>query len=199
MDNQITNLDFVDNFIIPENLNVKIYSLTKVEKMASGCARVVERVEAAKDNGGYLDLSNCQLTQVPDAVFLLMKNVNIHSCNLSNNLITKIPPKLPNNFCLIKVLDLSNNKLTSLPREMTNCSMMETLDMSSNLFETFPSVIADMPSIRSINAKNNSIAEIDVEVVTKNVQLERLILEDNPINDNLRDRLMNVTSVNISI
>ena len=98
--------------------------------MASGCARVVERVEAAKDNGGYLDLSNCQLTQVPDAVFLLMKNVNIHSCNLSNNLITKIPPKLPNNFCLIKVLDLSNNKLTSLPREMTNCSMMETLDMS---------------------------------------------------------------------
>ena len=56
-----------------------------------------------------------------------------------------------------------------------------------------------MPSIRSINAKNNSIAEIDVEVVTKNVQLERLILEDNPINDNLRDRLMNVTSVNISI
>ena len=167
--------------------------------MASGCARVVERVEAAKDNGGYLDLSNCQLTQVPDAVFLLMKNVNIHSCNLSNNLITKIPPKLPNNFCLIKVLDLSNNKLTSPPREMTNCSMMETLDMSSNLFETLPSVIADMPSIRSINAKNNSIAEIDVEVVTKNVQLERLILEDNPINDNLRDRLMNVTSVNISI
>ena len=82
---------------------------------------------------------------------------------------------------------------------MTNCSMMETLDMSSNLFETLPSVIADMPSIRSINAKNNSIAEIDVEVVTKNVQLERLILEDNPINDNLRDRLMNVTSVNISI
>ena len=85
-------------------------------RMASGCARVVERVDAAKENGGYLDLSNCQLTKVPDAVFLLMKNVNVHSCNLSSNLISKIPPKLPNNFCLITVLDLSNNKLTSLPR-----------------------------------------------------------------------------------
>ena len=48
------------------------------------------------------DLSECQLTQVPDAVFLLMKSVTLQSCSLASNLITKIPAKLPINFTLIK-------------------------------------------------------------------------------------------------
>ena len=50
----------------------------------------------------FADLSQCQLTQLPDAVFLLMKNVSLSSCNLSGNLIQKIPAKLAINFCLIK-------------------------------------------------------------------------------------------------
>ena len=50
----------------------------------------------------FADLSQCQLTQLPDAVFLLMKNVSLNSFNISGNLLQKIPAKLPINFCLIK-------------------------------------------------------------------------------------------------
>jgi hypothetical protein len=39
--------------------------------------------------------------QMPDAVFHLMRNTSLVTCNLSNNVITKIPPKLPLNFSLI--------------------------------------------------------------------------------------------------
>ena len=54
------------------------------------------------DGNIVADLSECQLTQVPDAVFLLMKSVTLQSCSLASNLITKIPAKLPINFTLIK-------------------------------------------------------------------------------------------------
>ena len=57
---------------------------------------------ALSDSGCVADLSECQLTQVPDAVFLLMKSVTLQSCSLASNLITKIPAKLPINFTLIK-------------------------------------------------------------------------------------------------
>ena len=165
--------------------------------MAHQCARVVEKVDAAKENGGYLDLSNCQLTQVPDAIFLLMKNVNLHSCNLSNNVITKIPPKLPTNFSLIKVLDLSNNRVSGLPNEMRNLTLLETLDISWNSFDSLPPVIAEMPNIRVINAKRNLIVEVELETFTGSVHLESLNLENNPLNEDNYEKLTQVTSVKI--
>ena len=41
--------------------------------MASDCARVYERVEAAKETG-FLNLSECKLTQIPNGVFMVMKS-----------------------------------------------------------------------------------------------------------------------------
>ena len=49
----------------------------------------------------YLDLSDCQLMQMPDAVYHLMRNTPLVSCNLSSNVIAKIPPKFPLSFSLI--------------------------------------------------------------------------------------------------
>lgn len=47
------------------------------------------------------DLSECQLMQVPDAVYHLMRHTELKRCNLSSNSITKIPPKFAVNFNLI--------------------------------------------------------------------------------------------------
>lgn len=47
------------------------------------------------------DLSECQLMQVPDAVYHLMRHTELKSCDLSGNVITKIPPKFTVKFSLI--------------------------------------------------------------------------------------------------
>lgn len=47
------------------------------------------------------DLSECQLMQVPDAVYHLMRHTELKSCDLSGNVITKIPPKFAVKFNLI--------------------------------------------------------------------------------------------------
>jgi len=53
------------------------------------------------------DLSECQLMQVPDAVYHLMRHTALKGCNLSSNVITKIPPKFAVKFSLITGLGSS--------------------------------------------------------------------------------------------
>jgi len=137
----------------------------------------------------FTDLSECQLTQVPDAVFLLMKNVNIQSCNLAGNLINKIPTKLAINFSLIKELKLSNNRVSSLPTEMTNCTQLEHVDISSNSFVTLPPVLGQIPSLKTILARKNYLADVDVEIILGASNLETIDIEENPLSKKTYDEM----------
>ena len=49
----------------------------------------------------FADLSDCQLMQVPDAIYFMMRNTALKACILSSNVITKIPAKFPSKFSLI--------------------------------------------------------------------------------------------------
>jgi hypothetical protein len=42
----------------------------------------------------YVDLSECQLMQLPDAVFHLMRETPVKSVDLARNVLFKIPAKL---------------------------------------------------------------------------------------------------------
>merc|ERR1712038_2180406 len=141
-----------------------------VKILGKGVVKVVHRCDDAKENEN-LDLSECQLTQVPDAVFLLMKSVTLQSCSLASNLITKIPAKLPINFTLIKELNLSNNRVSVLPGEMTACTQLETI--------------------------NIYVADVDLDTLLAAGSLEKLDLEQNPLNKSIYEDLARVTSVRV--
>merc|ERR1712165_409349 len=160
------------------------------------CARVVERVTTAQENGGHLDLSECQLTQIPDAIFLLMKNTNLQTCNLAGNLISKIPTKLAVSFSLITELNLSNNRISALPTEMTNCSQLEKIDISSNSFVQLPSCLTEMPQLKSLNASKNFVAEVELETVSS-TGLEILNLEENPLSKSCYEEMCRLTRVRV--
>ena len=82
----------------------------------------------------FTDLSQCQLTQLPDAVFLLMKNVTLNSFNISGNLIQKIPAKLPVNFCLI--------------RGESSCQKYEKVNSLKSCFKLIQSLISPITGSR---------------------------------------------------
>jgi len=46
----------------------------------------------------FPDLSECQLMQIPDAIYLLMQNTQLVTCDLSNNVISKLPAKFAERF-----------------------------------------------------------------------------------------------------
>merc|ERR1712020_334279 len=112
-----------------------------------GVQKVVVRCEDAEENGGKLDLSSCKLIQVPDALYFMIeeRNIEITACNLSSNVIKKIPPKFPTKFNMITDLNLSQNKLSALPEEVSKCSQLETVDISQNLFVSLPNCLFNLP------------------------------------------------------
>ena len=107
----------------------------------------------------FSDLSGCKLIQVPDALYFMIeeRNIEVLACNLSSNVIKKIPPKLPSKFSLITDLNLSFNKLSALPEEVSKWSQLETADISNNKFDSLPACLLSLPKIIQINAANNSI------------------------------------------
>merc|ERR1712072_1260734 len=152
-----------------------------------GVQKVVQRCEDCEENGGSMDLSDCQLMQVPDAVYYMMRNTTLVSCNLSSNLITE--------------LNLSHNRLSTLPDEISECNQLEKVDISHNSFISIPQAVFSLPALTTLNARKNFIADIDVEVLlnASSSTLETLNLEDNPLNRDCQENLANVDSIRITM
>jgi len=170
------------------------------------CMRVVQATQAAKEQaaeegggGGRLDLSDCQLMQMPDAVYHLMRDTPLVAASLANNVISKIPPKLPLSFNLLTELDLSNNRISALPVEMSACKQLETINISTNSFVHLPPVLLELPAIAAIKAGKNFIADVDVEAVVGCSSLEQLNLEENPLNPDTHIQLQDIQNIRIVI
>ncbi|XP_023246543.1 leucine-rich repeat-containing protein 40-like [Copidosoma floridanum] len=153
--------------------------------------RVVSRCEEAQDNCN-LDLSECQLMQVPDAVYHLMRHTELKSCDLSGNVITKIPPKFAVKFSLITELNLSHNQMSKLPEELSELQALERLDISHNAFIDLPTVTCRIPQLKRLLANNNSIIEIDVEMLRHAPTLEFVDLKENPLPARTHDSLQDL-------
>jgi Leucine-rich repeat (LRR) protein len=167
-----------------------------VKMMGRGVVKVVHRCDDAKENN-TLDLSDCQLQQIPDAVFLLMANTTLTSCNLAHNVISKIPAKLAMKFINLMDLDVSGNRISALPEELSNCTALETVNISSNSFIQLPPVLANIPSLIKLIARNNFIADVEVEALEYLPNLEHINLEGNPLKKSVHDSLSTVTSVRV--
>ncbi|CAG0918098.1 unnamed protein product [Notodromas monacha] len=156
--------------------------------MGDGVVRVIERSRIAEETG-ILDLSDCQLMQVPDAIYHLMRNLRLIQVNLARNVIAKLPPKFPLKFSLITKLDMSQNKIRTLPDEFMECSELTTLDVSHNCFTYLPSCIFKLPSLRRLKANNNYITDIDTERLARKPLLVEIDLRENPISSTSRRAL----------
>ncbi|XP_058055475.1 leucine-rich repeat-containing protein 20 [Anopheles bellator] len=153
-----------------------------------GIIRVVERCDDAKENSN-LDLSECELIQVPDAVYHLMRHTELKSCDLSGNVITKISPKFAVKFSLITDLNLSHNQMSKLPDELADLQSLTTLDISHNSFITLPTVVFKMPNLRELRANNNAIIDIDRDEIIASDSLELVDLRHNPLTPMCHDLL----------
>ncbi|XP_063614712.1 leucine-rich repeat protein SHOC-2-like isoform X2 [Penaeus indicus] len=160
--------------------------------------KVVNRCNDAKENNS-LNLSECQLCQVPDAVFHLMRNTPLTTCNLSGNLLSKIPPKFALKFCLITELNLSHNKMSKLPEELGDCIELQRLDLSHNSFVNLPNVVFRLPKVKAIFVNNNYIMDLEVEEVQKAKTLEELDVRENPLTRKSHDGLGKITSVRVTL
>ncbi|XP_014471174.1 PREDICTED: leucine-rich repeat protein soc-2 isoform X2 [Dinoponera quadriceps] len=166
--------------------------------MAHAVTRVVLRCEEAQETEN-LDLSECQLMQIPDAVYHLMRHTELKRCDLSGNVITKIPAKFAVKFSLITELNLSHNQMSKLPEELAELQALERLDISHNTFIALPPVVWRMPQLKRLLANNNFIIEVDVERLRHAPVLEFVDLQANPLSARIHDLLGTLSRIRIEL
>ena len=133
----------------------------------------------------------------PDNRYPFHQKNEIQKCNISNNLITKIPPKFGFCFQQLTTLNLSANRISSLPSELIHCSQLQSVDISINSFVVFPPILLEIESITDINAKNNFIADVDDDALEEHPNLELVNLEENPLDQNTHATLSRMERIRI--
>lgn len=75
----------------------------------------------------------------------------------------------------LKILDLSNNKISKLPKELSKLTKLEDLDLSMNKLNGFPDQIIGLQQLKILGLSKNGISKLPKEIL-KLRQLEALSL-----------------------
>ena len=92
---------------------------------------------------------------------------------------------------------MSNNRISMLPSELSNCTALETVNISGNSFIQMPPVLAEIPTLIKVVASKNFIADFEVEALDRLPALEHLNLEGNPLKKEVHDELSRITSIRV--
>jgi len=79
----------------------------------------------------------------------------------------------------LEILDLSDNKISSLPDDFGKFIKLKIIFFANNAFTTFPKVLADCPELRMVGFKSNQLQWIPEEAFP--AKLSWLILTDNQL------------------
>ncbi|XP_047185588.1 E3 ubiquitin-protein ligase LRSAM1 isoform X2 [Scophthalmus maximus] len=136
--------------------------------------------EAGADD--ILDISACELSEVPSGAFSICKVLQKKVFILHNNELRSLQTKGCDISALatLKVLDLHENKLTSLPEDIGKLSSLQILNVEKNRLKALPDSIADLRLLQTLNLKGNSLSELPSSVGSLR-SLRTLDLSDNNI------------------
>lgn len=104
-----------------------------------------------------LDLGQNCLTSVP--IEILITLTNLHTLNISYNKITTLPPNFSDLTCL-HTLTIKGNKLEALPEQLTALQELYLLDVSQNSLNSLPKSIKHMYSLRMLQLSRNNLSRI---------------------------------------
>ena len=114
-----------------------------------------------------LDLSNSGLETVPSYVF---EEEDITTLDLSNNQITGALPGEIRFLRQLRVLDVSNNRMTGVPAEIGQLSALEYLDLSNNDLTGLPLELGALLNLRELDLRGNAIAQFDLEIIRSQLE-----------------------------
>lgn len=98
------------------------------------------------------------------------------SCGL-----TEFPMEILTLADSLEILDLSNNRLSSLPDAFSQLKKLKIVFFTNNQFDTFPSVLAACPNLSMISFKGNRLKRIDEGMLSPAIRW--LILTNNQIEE----------------
>lgn len=116
------------------------------------------------DYGFKKDLSGQGLVSVPMSIF---EETKIEYLDLSNNSLTGALPGEIRLLKNIKVLDISQNKLTGVPAEVGQLENLEVLNLSGNPITGLPHELGNLKNLKVLDLTNTDYSKQDLEIIRK--------------------------------
>lgn len=130
--------------------------------------------EAYKRGNAVLDLSNIELTKLPESIALLSE---LRMLFVNDNKLTTLPASITK-LSTLEVLLLDNNKLTIFPPPITKLYQLRTLSLSGNQLTMLPESIAKLWRLQKLYLDSNQLLMLP-ETLRHLAQLEQLYLHGN--------------------
>ncbi|XP_041825446.1 E3 ubiquitin-protein ligase LRSAM1 isoform X2 [Melanotaenia boesemani] len=129
-----------------------------------------------------LDISGCELSEVPPGAFSICKVLQKKVFILHNNELRYLLPKGCDISALstLKVLDLHENKITLLPEDIGKLTSLQILNVEKNHLKTLPESIGNLRLLQTLILKGNCLCELPCSVGSLS-SLRTLDLSDNNI------------------
>jgi len=155
-----------------------LISTTKVLTYHNKASKIPESVWLLGAKISNIDFSKNLLSEFPEKI--LEYKDTLSELNLSQNKIISLPNTF-GSLSKIAFLDLSNNMFTSLPDEIGGLPHLLQIVLSFNRFSTIPQPIFELKSLQTLLIANNQISNIDVDGLLKVKTLHTLDLSNNNI------------------
>lgn len=164
-----------------------------------------------------IDLSNQELTEIPEAVFACK---NLKKLNLSNNKIKVLPIELSKlkylknldisnneisvlyakNFAFqnLEILILRNNKLKAIPKQITGLTKLRKCCIGGNFLKNLPEGFGNLQTLESLDIADNDFTEFPTSILQL-TNLKTLWLNNNQFEDfptgEIKQRLQNLRAL----
>ncbi|XP_069465907.1 E3 ubiquitin-protein ligase LRSAM1 isoform X2 [Ambystoma mexicanum] len=126
-----------------------------------GRKRLEYQMCLAKEAGAddILDLSKCEISEIPDAAFSTCKVLQKKVLDLHGNQIASLPDDIGQLFSL-QVLNVERNLLSSLPESLGDLVQLQTLNVKGNKLKALPSTMDRLRSLRTLSISENRLREL---------------------------------------
>ncbi|XP_031574372.1 E3 ubiquitin-protein ligase LRSAM1-like [Actinia tenebrosa] len=127
-----------------------------------------------------LDLSGCGVTELPKDVFSLCRVLRKEVVLLCDNDLSGIKSGgSMKDLVDVKVLDLRDNRITSLPNEIKELKSLQVLNVQNNKLKTLPTTIGALKSLQTIDLQGNNLTSLP-DAIGNLENLKKLNLSGNP-------------------
>lgn len=137
------------------------------------------------------------MTSVPAGV---NKCAELTSLNLRGNLLETLPPLGQGHLGKLSVLDISNNKLSEFPEDLTCLSLsgLSEIHAQNNAIVSLPASVKNLHVLKVINLENNVVSNIPPEI-SLCVKLKEINFKGNRLADKRLSKMVETSCKTSSI